>query len=268
MVIMSKVIVSFSSIPSRIERTEKMFESIMSQSLIPDEVVVALPKVSAREGCGYRIPSFILDSGVTILDCDRDWGPATKLIPVLQREDDPDTIIVTVDDDIVYDPFVVEELVEISKKYPQDAFGFMGTRDKDSIHAEYLIWDRFPVSLLGGYRGILYRRGFFDLDILLRQYEDSSDCSLCLVDDHLFANHLDLMGIGKYVVRTDHHRSVFPKDYVPLGYPYDMFLDGRLVGLNFCFLNLGNSLYDKVNSEKTSASYRKYEQMARRNDIG
>jgi hypothetical protein len=47
-----------------------------------------------------------------------DYGPATKLIPTLLEETDPDTIIVTVDDDVVYHPDVLQDMVEGMMQYP------------------------------------------------------------------------------------------------------------------------------------------------------
>ena len=47
-------------------------------------------------------------------------GPATKLIPALRAESDPETILITIDDDVFY-PSLVQELVDArSHPFPSD----------------------------------------------------------------------------------------------------------------------------------------------------
>ena len=50
-----------------------------------------------------------------------DYGPATKLLPVLQHEKDDDTLIITVDDDMVYRPRMVENLLLHAQAFPHAA---------------------------------------------------------------------------------------------------------------------------------------------------
>jgi len=48
-------------------------------------------------------------------------GPATKLIPALRAESDPETILITIDDDVFYPPSLVQELVDArSHPFPSD----------------------------------------------------------------------------------------------------------------------------------------------------
>ena len=58
--------------------------------------------------------------------CDRDWGPATKLVPTLLAETDPATLLVTVDDEYAYPPSLLAALVEQHLRGPHAAYGFAG----------------------------------------------------------------------------------------------------------------------------------------------
>ena len=51
-----RVIVGMSTIPSRIQLIGPAIESLRNQSQPPDEIVLALPRVSLREGFRTRSP--------------------------------------------------------------------------------------------------------------------------------------------------------------------------------------------------------------------
>ena len=165
-----RVVVSFTTIPSRIGRIDQMVNSVINQTRKPDRVILWLPEVCTKENRGYDIPANLQDwlkqNNIEVTGCDRDWGSATKLIPTLFLENDPDTILITLDDDVYYDSHAIEELVNASEKYPDVSLGFMGGLPGPRfVHAEQLHIqgiDRIAVDGLGGYRGILYRRWMFD----------------------------------------------------------------------------------------------------------
>jgi hypothetical protein len=55
--------------------------------------------------------SYVYEMGIlTVQFLDDDWGPATKLLGALLLETDPDTVIITVDDDMMYNHNMVEWL--------------------------------------------------------------------------------------------------------------------------------------------------------------
>jgi hypothetical protein len=170
-------------------------------------------------------------NGIEIATCGMDWGSATKLIPTLLSERDEETIIITLDDDVIYEQHAIEELVAASEKWPNDSLGFMGgVAGPVFIHAEQVHHeglDRKAVAMLGGYRGILYRRKIFDGSVL-EEVGELLDAGPFVVDDQLFGWNLARRGIGRFVIRTNY-----------LG------ADGRL---NFKFMGLGYGIYDGGNS--------------------
>ena len=76
-----RIVVSLTTIPSRISRIKGVLNSLIEQTEPADAILLAVPQFSRREQSEYRIPAFIAaSSAITLLRCD-DWGPATKLIP-------------------------------------------------------------------------------------------------------------------------------------------------------------------------------------------
>jgi len=66
---------------------------------------------------------------VRVLHCRRDWGPATKFIPVIQEElaaGTGGTLIMVVDDDRVYPHDALETYLFYSKRLPEAALCFRG----------------------------------------------------------------------------------------------------------------------------------------------
>jgi hypothetical protein len=202
---MSRVVVSLTTMPDRMDGLVRyVIPSLLAQTRKPDEIALNIPLKCARYDRGYDVPKW-LENAVTVHRVDRDYGPATKLLPTLLRERDPDTQIVTVDDDVVYSKDVVERLTKPDCK---DAVtGIMGTifrmtKQHCFIHSENEYEGSLvDVDLLGGYRGICYRRGLIDEDIFA---DFDAVCELAgkllLDDDPFFAHYFRRKGIKRYVV--------------------------------------------------------------------
>ena len=123
----SRVVLSFSTIPSRLPHLRKTIQSLKRQTYQPDAIYLNLPRESRREKVPYDPPPYIrTDPNITIVWSEDDYGPGTKLIPAVQKEKDPNTLIITVDDDMSLRPTVVATLVYFSSLYPDAALGFTG----------------------------------------------------------------------------------------------------------------------------------------------
>src|SRR5881392_3228347 len=82
-----RVIASLTTVPDRINNLRPTIQSLLKQTRPPDEIVVAIPQFSIREKRPYVVPKYLLRlPRVRILHCVKDWGPATKFIPVVQEE--------------------------------------------------------------------------------------------------------------------------------------------------------------------------------------
>jgi hypothetical protein len=60
------------------------------------------------------------------------------------------------------------------------------------------------VSVLGGYRAVLYPAAAFDDSLFSDYFAAARRCTPFVDDDHLFAWNLARRGIGRRVIATDH----------------------------------------------------------------
>ena len=125
-----RLIVSLSTMPDRIGRLQPTIDSLLNQTRPPDEIVLAVPKFSIRQKREYEIPAYLSQiPQVRVLRCEKDWGPATKFIAVVQDElgaGRPDTLIMVVDDDRIYPRDSVELYLHYHQQLPDAALCFRG----------------------------------------------------------------------------------------------------------------------------------------------
>eukprot|EP00038_Savillea_parva_P007645 m.171598 g.171598 ORF g.171598 m.171598 type:complete len:838 (-) comp13395_c0_seq1:46-2559(-) len=223
-----RIVVSLTTLPTRIAGVVATVKSLLAQSVVPDALYINIPTESARfKDASYTIPpSLSTLKGVTIRRT-HDHGPATKLIPTLEVEKDPSTVIVTADDDMLYKPSMIHELLEAHLREPNVAYGFAGQMiDLDWCNLT-LAWpgvclsrvhvrsadnyrDRHAaVDILEAFKGAMYRRSFFNLDTL------SQIPSTChRTDDIWISAALALAGVPRVKLLTNHHPDPSPNDAV------------------------------------------------------
>jgi hypothetical protein len=113
----SDVIVTLTTLPSRIGRIETTIKSLLNQRLTAKAIRIHVPAFSRREQRRYEVPAWLRGiPPVEIVECD-DYGPATKITPALQGCA-PDQRLLVVDDDRIYHPWLVEQLIAASEAYP------------------------------------------------------------------------------------------------------------------------------------------------------
>jgi hypothetical protein len=109
---LERIVVSLTTTPDRIVYLEETLLSLLDQTLLPSEIAINVPYTS-RKGIPYLIPKFLQEyeseGHIKIHRIPIDEGPASKLLPTLRRENDH-TVIIVVDDDIIYHPCTIERL--------------------------------------------------------------------------------------------------------------------------------------------------------------
>jgi hypothetical protein len=204
----SDVIVGLTTIPSRLPFLVPTLKSLLLQNVPPRKILLHLPTHSRREQVEYSVPEEI--EGLEVIQIIRspDWGPATKILPAL-LDSDPDQRVVAVDDDRIYRPTLLEDLLEASERHPDAAVGCFGLiapmdrvdrrkglvgRTIDGLRYERGVSLRgsrlrhsLPVDILHGYGGVMVRPRFFDLDSLA-DLQGAPEAAW-LEDDTWFAAH-------------------------------------------------------------------------------
>lgn len=156
-----RVVVSFTTIPSRLPYLSKLAKQINKQTFQPDAIYACIPKYSARLKEKYDLEKYQIPPEFTIVQTE-DYGPATKILGCLDLETDPETIIVTVDDDVEYSSEMLEELVKVAIENPSAKVGSRASRNNHSkkLPKNSSVVEDQHIMLLG-FGGIAYRRGMF-----------------------------------------------------------------------------------------------------------
>ena len=203
-----RVVVSLSTIPSRIKTLNTVLKSLLNQTYPIDLIYINLPYWSKREDCEYPLPDlYNFSTQIRILRCE-DHGPITKLYPVLAEETDPETLIITVDDDCNYSTDGIETLVRWAEEFPDAAIGSAGITVGRWYN--YLGYVRntskvTPVSILEGYSGCAYRRKFFQDDLI--DYNDAPKEAF-YHDDFWISGYLDPQISSSFPFRRTHSRKI------------------------------------------------------------
>ena len=108
----SRVVVSITSLPHDLQYISDTLYSLGNQTLPPDQIYINLPYRSKRLDEEYVIPEWLTTwPNLKIVRSEIDYGPLTKLVPTLWVENDPNTIIVTMDNDMIYDKETLKHTV-------------------------------------------------------------------------------------------------------------------------------------------------------------
>lgn len=216
-----RVVCTLTTRPKQPYYFSEVLESLVAQF---DAVYLTLPAVS-RKGEKYPPLSF---PGVTIVNVEKDYGPITKFMGGLIAERNPNTVIVAVDDDIVYSPNLRKQYEEHHRKYPEYALSGAGIVYKYCVGSAILSMTgkcpSFPCfipSLVGnkelmtvcGYTGICFRKGLVDKDELIGFIDTNCTDIECIKnDDIVFSAFLASRGIKRLAVSVDNSQVKNDKD--------------------------------------------------------
>ena len=205
--VFDKLIISLTTTPTRIGYLQETISSIQKQTRKPDSIELNLPRVYKRKEFGEP-DTTRLPEGIKVFRCD-DQGPATKLLPTLERYRKKNVCIIYCDDDRVYDPNWIDRLVSLHEKNPNTCIA------ENRCQIEFLFRDRlYPKTLayrmkrlfslgqwtprrnspekgqiIEGFGGVLVRPDFFDDEVF-----EVSD-TFFMVDDIWFSAMLTKNGI-------------------------------------------------------------------------
>jgi len=126
------IVVSLTSIPSRLSKIEMTLKSLLLQSRVPREIRLYLPHYSIRENCEYDIPEKLskLSPVLRIIRCEKDEGPATKFLPAIRdfEKINPTQQVLVVDDDMLYPSGLIEHFDHTSRVHPEVIIASSGWR--------------------------------------------------------------------------------------------------------------------------------------------
>ena len=168
------VYISLTSIFINQDILVKTLQSIMQQTRLPDKIFLYLSEESYLLDTGFKdkkmtnseLLKFIYDDSIIDINWVKNTGPYRKLLPLLKDKWDEDCIIITIDDDTIYDTKLIENLVN-GYNEQNCVIGYRGfTPSFDKIeNFNYYKRDELQnlslYNFLTGKGGILYKPQFF-----------------------------------------------------------------------------------------------------------
>ncbi|MCH5225150.1 MAG: glycosyltransferase [Muribaculaceae bacterium] len=171
------VVVSMTSFPAAIEYAQKAVVSLLKGKVLPDKIVLYL---TYSQFGSNGIPGSLLELAnncplLEIRDYPEDIRSYRKLLPALK--DFPDSVIVTVDDDVEYHPEMLAKLLEVHARFPHDVIAHRTKEMRPSL--PYKKWKkhrwynflfkriiRNPLTMQTGVAGVLYPPHALDPEII------------------------------------------------------------------------------------------------------
>lgn len=201
-----RIVVCLTTIPSGYDGTKEVLKSLLKQDRLPDKIYLHLPKVFKKTGELYPKFEFPHNDLIEIVYCE-DKGSITKLYPVLDKEKDPETRIIILDDDNVLNNEMVSTFEKYSKLHPNYILSTGGwVRGDFPLLFQPMFKNKEGVRRVDWVEGagcILIPRKFLDKSILdyKKHIGDKSVRKLFKKhDDHWLSWHFHRKGIALAVI--------------------------------------------------------------------
>ena len=199
--IQKNVVVSLTTTPVRIKKIWPTLNSIMRQSERPEKIYLWLPKQFKRfpHHTIDQLPDFIKNNPlIHVAFIDKDFGPATKLLPCLQFLAGQDKKIIVIDDDRIYSQHLIRDLLRYERIEPSSAIGIAGVVIMGSNRRDYIATKKIAlVDVLLGYQGYLVKPQFFSEEI----FEYPNDLPEAFFEDDVWiSGHMQKRGIRRVLI--------------------------------------------------------------------
>ncbi len=123
----SGLVVTLTTIPSRIEAVAPTLKSLLRQTAAPEQIRLCVPAWSERERRDCPVPAWITALRCVTVVQVADEGPATKFLSTLAAVG-PDQAVVVVDDDRIYHPRLLENYAALASRRPDGVIAAAGWR--------------------------------------------------------------------------------------------------------------------------------------------
>jgi hypothetical protein len=182
----NRIVISLTSYPGRFKFLQKTLKTLILQSTTPSAIRVYVEEKDFSE-IGQRLTQ-LRQFGVTFHPSISGWRAATKLIPELLNTEAKESLIIYLDDEILYPRTLVEGLITTMKRYPESDVIFSWGQivppweRSRSCLPEYSTWkttnlisieNNFVVPL--GVAGVMLKRLSAPIGIInLKKFQDIS----------------------------------------------------------------------------------------------
>jgi hypothetical protein len=105
----SKIIVSISCRPNNSHKLESLLASLLDQTIKIDQIAFNIP-YKTKDGKDYTIKK-VCEDVVSVYRCGYDYGKENNIIPTLLREGEYGTVVISLDENIIYGENFLERLI-------------------------------------------------------------------------------------------------------------------------------------------------------------
>lgn len=206
--------VSFTCLPTRIGNINIVLDSIKLQTLQPDRIIIHYPKKCIRlekeydvEELRARIETHELRHKIHINET-IDYGPITKVFPLLGMGLSEEDIIIVMDDDNYYNKHLFEALYK-NIMQEEACFCVSGLIYPTTLDSQYMcVRPGNYCQLMEAAFGYIIKKKFIQSDLskwiieanTTEEIKKQNFMNSFLSDDYVFARYLDTKQIGKKVI--------------------------------------------------------------------
>lgn len=223
---MPRLVVSLTTVPFRIKNLDFLLSELYQQSRKPDAIYLAIANKCRRNNAPYPEISkdiFTKYPNFKVVKLKQDYGAVCKILGGLLKEQDPETIIVSVDDDFEYLPNSLLANFEYHCIHIDDSCVW-ATRGKQIGTFPFMYgwsnWQRNVsflnsrvkgnvLQIISGYNGVAYRRKFFPCtytDWNEKFFIFGSSSSLIMHDDVWISAYLNSQNIiSKQITNSEYY---------------------------------------------------------------
>ena len=209
---MARIVTTMTVIPTREVALIKAIMSIKNGNVKPGAMYVNIPNKYVRfeENLASWLKPVLEAIGVTVLELEHDRCCLNKILPILTIEKDPETLVVTMDDDIVYSPLFIAGLLEGYNKFG-GVVGYSGLLYPEKAESYMLKPEEYNVRVGHGSQTEILQQGFGTMTKISSFYgfpdvpplQKGQDASLYLSDDYVISRFYDSKRLVKTVVCWD-----------------------------------------------------------------
>lgn len=204
----NKIVISLTTIPSRIDKLYITLFSLLDQTRRVDEIILNIPYKS-RKNIDYVIPKWLdvlkNKSSWLVLNRCEDYGPITKVLPTIDLYRGKNVDMIVLDDDTIYNENIVRNYCYFKNMFKKKvAITGTGYRmfKKDNTEMKYdTSLEKYgikQVDILMGYTGYIINSDYFEKDF----YDFyKSDDKFIFVDDNCISLYLRSKDIPVYSLR-------------------------------------------------------------------
>ena len=213
------VVISLTTVPERLENLREdglkmVIKSLCEQEDNDYEVHFNIPEISMITKKKYEIPSWINEYKLIYphlkIFRPEDIGPPTKFVPTIKRLNNPETIILVVDDDLIYHKEMITEHRKYQNQLKDSVILYDGRGCETQLHGGDIrdSWILCVTEIrkthgLQHYKSASYKKKLFN-DVFFESYLGTT-----LSDDMLVSTYFRHENIPMYVVPYEKENHLF-----------------------------------------------------------